>query len=409
MDQAAPDRVAALDLIRGVAVLGILAINIAGFAGPAITALSPGAILPATPADEAAFAFAFLFFEGKMRALFSLLFGASMMLFIESAEAQGRDGDILQFRRLCWLMVFGQLHYLLFWWGDILFSYAACGIVALLLRRMAVGGMITLALAIFTGTHMWAAFTGWPAVVAEEAVRLGAASAGQARAHADMLAPAFRFANTELARYGADFGTIALAKLRERPFWLFEMTAQNLGETLPLMLIGMALYRTGFFAGRWPAHAIRAAAIGAGTLGLGATLAVLAWMWPRHFPIIAMGQAMLSFLAFPHLLMAFAYAALLVIAAPRLCASPPGRWLAAAGAMALSNYIAASAVMTAIFYGWGLGLFGTVGAAGQWAFVLAGWALMLTASAAWLARYRYGPLEWLWRSLTMGHILSNRR
>jgi uncharacterized protein len=107
--------------------------------------------------------------------------------------------------------------------------------------------------------------------------------------------------------------------------------------------------------------------------------------------------------------MGVGYAALLMLAAPRLIASPLGTRLRAAGRAAFSNYIATSLVMTAIFYGWGLGLLGKVGAAGQWAFVALGWALMLAWSKPWLDRLRYGPLEWLWRSLLYWQFEPMRR
>jgi uncharacterized protein len=83
-----------------------------------------------------------------------------------------------------------------------------------------------------------------------------------------------------------------------------------------------------------------------------------------------------------------------------------GRRLVAAGRMALSNYLLTSLVMAFCFFGWGLGLIGTVGAAGQWGFVILGWAIMLGWSAPWLARFRQGPAEWAWRSLTEGRRLS---
>jgi uncharacterized protein len=112
-----------------------------------------------------------------------------------------------------------------------------------------------------------------------------------------------------------------------------------------------------------------------------------------------MSAALTSWLALPHLALALAYAARLTLAAPRLLATRLGARLNAAGRMAFTNYIATSLVMTAIFYGWGLGLFATVGAAWQWAFVILGWALMLGWSKPWLARFGQGPLERAWRIL----------
>ena len=124
MPGSAQGRIATLDLIRGLAVMGILAINIAGFAGPTAAIYAPHVTSPGSAPDDVVFALALLVFEGKMRALFSMLFGASLLLFVEKAEARGQSGASLQLRRLCWLALFGYLHFLLFWWGDILFLYA---------------------------------------------------------------------------------------------------------------------------------------------------------------------------------------------------------------------------------------------------------------------------------------------
>ena len=106
--------------------------------------------------------------------------------------------------------------------------------------------------------------------------------------------------------------------------------------------------------------------------------------------------------------MGLAYAALLVLAAPRIAPTLPGRLLTNAGRMALSNYIGTTILMTAIFYGWGLGLIGTVGHAEQLLFVLLGWGAMLAFSALWLRFFRQGPLEWAWRSLVEGRLMPVR-
>lgn len=402
-------RLATLDLIRGVAVLGILAINISGFAGPSLSALTPDFPAPASLPDEAAWAFGFLFFEGKMRALFAMLFGAGIALQCARMDAAGQDGDLLQFRRLCWLMVFGTLHYLLLWWGDILFVYACCGIAVLFLRRLPYAVLLGLAAGIIvtaTVVDLWSLL---PLARAEEAVRLGTASAAQ---HGEVLARLDLYhANTtgQMRLYQAGFVDIALSKLRGDPFWLFTMTAHAWSEVLPLMLLGVVLLRSGFFAETWPAHRMKRLRIGATAIGLGLTVLVLAWAWPRHFPPIAMAMLLGEALWPAHLLMALGYAALLLWATPRLIETRLGQRIVAAGRTAFTNYIFTSLLMCGLFYGWGLDLFGKVGPAGQWAFVLLGWSMMLAWSAAWLSRYRRGPLELLWRCLTLQKRLKNRR
>lgn len=130
---------------------------------------------------------------------------------------------------------------------------------------------------------------------------------------------------------------------------------------------------------------------------------------PRGYPEMAMHMALGYLLSLPHLATALGYAALLVLAAPRVLETRLGQRIEAAGRMAFSNYLGTTLVMCAIFHGWGLGLFGRYGAAGRWPFVLLGWALMLGWSGPWLKRYRQGPLEWVWRNLAEWQLLPNRR
>jgi uncharacterized protein len=153
---------------------------------------------------------------------------------------------------------------------------------------------------------------------------------------------------------------------------------------------------------------MRAIAIGGIAAGLIPTGAILGWAWMHAFPPRAMESVFFYWTAIPHLVMAMGYAALMVLAAPALAQTRIGHRFAEAGRMAFTNYIGTSLAMTAIFYGWGLGLAGTVNHAGQWAFVLLGWAAMLAWSKAWLKRFRRGPLEWLWRSLVERRMLGFR-
>lgn len=395
------NRIAALDLIRGVAVLGILAVNIAGFAGPTAAVYSPHVPAPGSLADEIAFLVMLLVFEGKMRALFSLLFGASMLLFIERAERRGQNGMILQFRRLCWLALFGYLHFLLFWWGDILFLYAIAGIAALLLVKLPTRILLAFALLGFT---VWQAngvarelplasielrqIAGGPVTPKEEALLKTAAAQRTVETH------------QEIARYRQGFLTQATGNFTDRPFYPVFGVMFSFGETLPFMLIGMILYRSGFFTGEWSRRRLWQFSLI--SLGIGGTItaAFAGWAFAHHFPPQTMRLAINAALGFPHLLTAIGYAGLLVLSARWLLANSLGQRLVAAGRMALSNYIASTIMMTAIFYGWGVGLLGMVPDAGLPLFVLLGWALMLLWSKPWLENFGQGPLEWAWRKLT---------
>ncbi|MBU6268519.1 MAG: DUF418 domain-containing protein [Sphingomonadales bacterium] len=402
-------RIATLDLLRGIAVLGILAVNIAGFAGPRVATDTPNLPHAAGPLGEAAFAFVFLVFEGKMRALFSLLFGASMLLFIDKADARGRDGDLLQLRRLGWLLAIGWLHSMLLWWGDILFVYAVAGTFALVMRRWPSGVLLAIAAVTYLGLHGWGMAGSWPAIVAEEHVRAGVASLAERNGLAGEHAATVARMRGEIAQARLGFVGMAADKLAHAPGWPVVMTLYTLGETLPLMLLGMVLLRSGFLAGHWPRARMRALAWGGIGLGGAITALLLGWLWPRHFPVATMQAVLGYWTALPHLLMALGYAAALVLTAPGLLATRIGQRLAAAGRMALTNYLMTTVAMCALFYGWGLGLYGRVSPAAQLGVVGAWWLVMLAGSAPWLARFRQGPLEWVWRSLTEGRVLPMRK
>ncbi|WP_395331534.1 DUF418 domain-containing protein [Novosphingobium sp. BL-8H] len=405
----AVDRLETLDLIRGIAVLGILAINISGFAGPAVGSASPGFALHASNADEWGYAFGFLLFEGKMRALFAMLFGAGIALYCERMDAAGRDGDVLQVRRLAWLMLLGQLHYLLLWWGDILFVYATCGIAVLFVRRQRSAVLLGLAGGIaFTAAIINLTAT-LPLLRAEEAVRLGVATLAERHEVADRLAQYREAAQAQATLYHAGFWNIAAAKLRDDPFWLVSMTLHAWSEVIPLMLVGLVLQRMGLAQGAVPRRTLAIFGTVTAGAGLALTLIALGWAWPRHFPPIAMYVLLGKGLMPAHFVTALGYGALMLAAAPALLRTAAGRRLVACGQMAFSNYIGTSLLMGALFFGWGFALYGKVGAAEQWLFVLLGWSIMLAWSAPFLRRYRRGPLELVWRSLVEKRLLPNRR
>jgi uncharacterized protein len=403
-----PDRIRTLDLIRGVAVLGILAVNIASFAAPNSAGFSPNLPQPGSTSDNWSFAFTLVFFEGKMRALFSILFGASLLLFIERREEQGRDGSGLQVRRLWWLALIGWLHFALMWDGDVLFIYAIIGFAMLFMIRTPPGQLLGIALALFALWQTWGMVRWMPSVMAEQQVAAGTADRFQRADYRRFIIQERYQDRDDLEATLSPYLAEVAARQADRPAYPLVLLIYIWGETLTYGMIGMALLKSGFFAGAWPhRRTVLLAAAGTG-LGLVVTALFAAWAHPRGYPEIAMRMAMGFGLGFAHLAIALGYAALLVLATRPLLATWLGQRLEAAGRMAFSNYLGTSLVMTALFNGWGLGLFGKFGAAGQWLFVLLGWALMLTWSKPWLERYRQGPLEWLWRSLTEWQLLPNR-
>lgn len=403
------DRIAALDLIRGAAVLGILAVNISSFAAAPSALYSPDLPAPGSAPDRWAWLGVFVLFEGKMRALFSVLFGASLVLFVERAGQAGRDGEQLQLRRLGWLALFGYLHYLLLWDGDILFLYAVAGCIALFLRHAPPLALVASALFLFSIWQAWG-WSMWHQPIATERT-VAAASPGPAQleSHRKIVADYRQADAEELARVQGGGAALIAYKGLTDPLRPVRIVFYALGETLSLVLIGMALFKAGFFTGDWDRRWLVAIALGGVGLGGAATVVFAQWAQRAGFPEITMRFAINYGLGFAHLGLALGYAAALMLCVQQLSSTGIGASLIAAGRMAFSNYLGSSLLMCGLFYGWGLGLSNRLGTVTQLGVVLATWSVMLVWSRLWLARYRQGPLEWLWRSLTESRPLSLRQ
>ncbi len=309
MTDGEPNRLGSLDLIRGVAVLGILAINIAGLAGPPAATLSPNIPFPGSEADQWAFAIKFLLFEGKMRALFTVLFGASLVLFIDRADAAGRPGSQLQMRRLIWLALFGLAHFYVLWWGDILFLYAVAGIIALAMRGLSVSKLLLFALSIFAIWHTSEALQGYPDVTVEHRVLAGTATEAENRDYTIYRATLQQDAEQDIRDVSGSFISQMSIRTNEDTFMPILAAISNLGETLPLIMIGMALMRSGFFSGGWSKRQLAWSGLGATTIGLILTWALLRWTWALGFPLLTMEWTYLYAGALPHFITAMGYAA----------------------------------------------------------------------------------------------------
>lgn len=404
MDQNLPaSRIDAIDFLRGVAVLGILAVNITGFWGPSLATFSPAIPGPATAGGEAWFGFAFVVFEGKMRALFTLLFGSSMILFAQAAERAGVDPDLAQARRLAWLAFFGYAHYALLWWGDILFPYALCGLAVLPLRRLEAPQLLAIAIPFYVIAHGIETLAGLPGVFVEQAVLSGHGAAADVAEQAAMMQRILASVAKDDAVLQAGFIEAVRLKLSANPFQPFSVTLSTLTETAPLMLLGMALLRGGFFT-HWPRSRLLGTAVG-GIAG-GGVLSVLALLWlaGHDWPPRAMFLAIEDGMAVPHLMMAVGYAAALVLLVPRAGRTRVGRALVAAGRCAFTNYLGTTVLMSIIFCHWGLGLGAELPRRWLFLFVLLGWAAMLAWPRWWLARFGQGPLERLWRGLALPSV-----
>ena len=375
--------------------MGILLMNVAGFALPDGAYFNPAAIGAPSPADIATWAIAFVFVDGKMRALFSILFGASMLIVVTRAEAAGRDPKRVHLARMATLALFGLVHATL-WPGDILLHYAIVGTMALPLTQLEPRQLAKVALLLLLAQ---AAVQGWLllADVQLRATALGPGAdaatvtqwrdfaAGVGIGHpADIAAEIARRRGPALALFATNLSDVATGV----PFVLM---FDGL-ETLAYMALGMALLPMLAGTRRFPRFVLPAMLA---ALILSALLARIA-MASGFDTIVAFAAATLGGVALRPVI-AIGYAALAVPLLARDGAVP--RRLAAVGTLAFSNYLATTLVMTALFDGWGLGLFGRLTRAQCTAIVPLVWLAMLAWSPIWAARFRHGPLEWCWRRL----------
>ena len=408
---AAPPRIATLDIVRGIAVMGILAMNIVAFAMPPQAYINPLAYGTESAADLASWAFSFVFIDGKMRGLFSFLFGASMMLVIQLAAKSGDSPKRVTFSRQLWLLLFGMIHYYFIWFGDILIGYALIGMLAWFFRNKEPRALIRWGVALVMIQLLIMGGSAAYAHTLSAEIASGNASPEKLKEWAefsrDMAIPSAALLREEMALYLGPWTGIVEYQLTEKAVMPFFFTFLFGWETLAYMLFGMAALKSGFLTGGWDNTRYRRVAITALAIAIPVYVLLAAMLFADDFTVP--GIFTYSFAATVPFrpLVVVAYAALIILATRR------GGWLvdriAATGRAAFSNYLGTSILMTGLFYGWGLGWFGSVSRIELWLVVAAMWLLMLAWSKPWLERFAYGPLEWLWRSLARWQVQPFRK
>ena len=374
--------------------MGILIINIQSFAMPGSAYLNPASYGDLTGLNKWVWIISHVLADTKMMAIFSTLFGAGLALIIDRSIAKGNSPGGLHFKRMFWLLLFGLVHAHLIWHGDILVTYALCGMFAYLFRKKAPRSLITWGLFLISiHTFIYVFFGFSLSVIPEEQI---------AEMSSDW-APGQESLQEEIAlvtgSLAEQVGYNSTTALMMETFVFFILM---LWRALGLMLIGMALYRLGILSAQKSKAFYRKG-----------------WMmgWLVGFPLVILGV----YLNFKNdwsyeysmffgsqlnywgsLGVSFGYVCIIML----LVKSGKLKWLqdrlAAAGQMAFTNYITQSIICVFIFWGIGFGLFGQVERTTQILVVFAIWILQLAWSKPWLEKYRFGPLEWLWRSLSYG-------
>jgi uncharacterized protein len=418
------ERVSSVDVLRGVALLGILAMNIVNFGWPDMVYANPVSMPGYTKVDVGLWTFNHLVFDTKMMSLFSMLFGAGLVLMGDRADAKGRSFVGFYYRRVLWLLAIGLVHAYLIWSGDILVMYAQCGLLLYPLRRLAAHRLIILGICLqlvliplLQGVRMGIDFM---KVTAAKVEAMEQASGTPQRwqkkiatFYKEKVAPNMdrspekkreqrkEHFDKETLAYRGDYAGIVSHRAKN----LF--TEHTIGFLLGgwwfvggRMLIGMGLMKLGAFA----ASRSKLWYLGLMALGYGLGMPLVIWdtiTLIRHdFDSQELLSGGIYFNFYGGLLVAVGHAGLVML----IYQGGHLKWLtnrlAAVGRMALSNYLFDSLFCTFLFYGYGISLYAMLDRAQLYMVVLGIWTFQLLMSPIWLQHYRFGPAEWLWRSLT---------
>ena len=418
---AASDRIKTVDLVRGFALLGILLMNMPGFGfeGSGFSDILKG---PHNNKDYYAVAAMFTFFDGTMRGLFSMLFGVGMLLFTHNKKEIPGGVPVAEYyyRRLLWLVFFGVFNaYVLLWWGDILFFYGLCGMILYVFRDakpkwLLVLGFLCIGIGLFK-TQSWYSETGEKrkayieAKAAEKAKKKLTEEQQAAKAEWEQIEqqqkPDTARINRNVRELRSGYGKVFehyLPRNADGETWYMY---HGIWDMLSMMFIGMALYGLGFFSNK-----LSTSTYGM-TLLLGYGIGIpLGWIFFSK----GVTGATVNFASYvdayraPHwllydfrrLFLSVGHASVLML----LFRSKIVPWLMQAlanvGQMAFTNYLMQSIICTLIFHGYGLGYYNKLRFHQLYYVVVGIWIFQMIFSVIWLRYFRFGPFEWVWRSLT---------
>jgi uncharacterized protein len=384
-------RIASLDFIRGVAVLGILVMNIQSFSMPFAAYSNPLNYGDFSGSHYWVWLLSHLFFDQKFMTIFSVLFGVGIYLFSQSVEQREGHSGKRHYLRMLWLFIFGLIHAYFIWYGDILVSYAISGLFVYLFKDAKTKTLILSAVGLISLTSL---------VVLLQGVALMSINDGTVLTKIiAMWTPPADVLQAEVEAYRSGFAEVFNQRLKQAiemqsfmPFYL--------PRVLGLNLLGIVLYRSGFFQRLWPTSRYfiwggAALALGIAVTYMGAEQNVrqdFYWQFSMAFGF--------QFNYWGSIFTAFGYMCILMLVANNIETHRVKQALARVGKMAFTNYILQSLICTLIFYGYGLGLFGQLERLQQLFVVLGVWTFLIGYSSWWLSRYSMGPLEWLWRRLT---------
>lgn len=391
---AVTERIEAMDVLRGFALLGILLMNLEGFVGPVMasgTGLDPKLV----GMDRTVDLLVYVLVQGKFYTLFSLLFGMGFAVMSQRAEQAGRPFAGVYWRRGLVLLALGVVHALFIWAGDILMMYALCSFLLLAFRPLPTRWFVWLGLAIYVMPIGFMFLMGGMGSLLNGTEGWDKAMGGIGEQMRVLI-------ESERAAYGSgSYADATWQRLKSAGMALSNITMFGF-IVFGMFLLGAWFVRSGAIARprEFPRlyAGLRWVALPVGLLAMLGSVALEPTMDFATFDLRISAAFALQMLA--NLLMCLGYVAWVVRALDSPLWQRPLSALAPAGRMALTNYLMQSLVCTWIFYGYGLGYFEQLPRAWHPVFALALFGLQVLVSHLWLSRFRFGPMEWLWRSAT---------
>ena len=383
-------RIQVIDALRGFALLGMLIMNIISFANPRWVLLNPTVHGSFEGVEKWIWVVSHVLADQKFMTIFSPLYGAGILLFMDNLEHRGIKPTRVFLRRSLWLLLFGLLHWILLWDGDILVTYALSGMAVYWLRHRSPVVLI------LTGM---AAIAVHPVLMFGAGLNLPYLPANEAAALKADFAPSMDVINADIALRREPYPVQVRQRILNAPNeTLYTIALWGFWRAAGLMLMGMAAWKLRLFT----AERSDRTYIGLAGVGLLVGLPIVSFgVWDR----MRMGwDAAHTFYGdgnyWASILVSAGYIGVIMLAERRDWLSNMRHGLASVGRMAFTNYILQTVICVTVFQGFGGGLYGTTSRLEQTIFILGVWILQIVLSVWWLQRFRYGPLEWLWRSLT---------
>jgi len=388
---ALQSRLLNIDIIRGIALLGILLMNIQAFSMNFSAYSNPTSFGDLNGINFYVYYFSHLFADQKFMTIFSILFGVGIVLMAENIEKKGGNPSKVHYKRMLILAVFGLLHAYLLWFGDILFPYALAGMITYTARKKPVKFLFMTAFLSIGFCSVVMFLTSFAIPLMEEADIQNLLA---------VWAPTQEMIDKDILVNQASW----LGQMEHRNFMASKMQTNVLFymfRIVGLMMIGMALFKLDFFGERFSNKRLTISAVIAFALGLVLIITGNQANFDSGWGLDSMMSGIQSNY-WGSILMAYSYMSLLIVFCRSSALMKLKGLLANVGKMALTNYLSHTLICGFIFYGWGLGFYGSFERSDMLLVVIGIWIFQLFFSNFWMSHFRFGPFEWLWRSMTYG-------